>query len=849
MRSIKIFFSFILIMGIIFLVNGNGITADLYVDDDGTADATGCNGPTSCYTVIQSAISAATPANPPGVPTGDTVIVCPGTYTENISMKNGVTVISAGVDTPANYTDPYGVGPVTEVFQRVLDTIIDGNGIGPVVSFDGTIPSFPYNATTTLDGFIVQNVDSADYALIGITGDDGYAVVQNCIIRDNLGTGENGGIGTRGWWGGASTYNTAPTIDNNWIHYVNGPGIGNGPYSHATITNNEIWDCNGDYAPGIGLQEDTYPTIEDNLIFENDRAGIGSSYYGLKAKGGSLDIVMKGNDIHDNGTAGIAMVRAPGDTTGTINVTVDDSSSNQNRIYQNSSAGIEIDGITNTTIENSEIDYNGGITSRPGVHTEGSFGTIIIKNNNIHHNGSAGITNEGDLSSSLIIAENEIDSNTLAGVRLKGSGNTEIIENDIDSNSTAGIRIEDGSGTIAQNDIYNNLVGIGSLIDFPLLSASPGPYTILKNKIHGNHTSAGIGIRPGDDIEPTFTIRQNRIYDQQNTSSGGGIQVVSASAPDGVTIENNLVYDNGRGGTRFGDETTVVKNNTVVGNGTAGFGGGIIYSDNEPPNVPTGDPPGTLVVRNNISTHNEKAGIRACGCDRDYNLLYANMPWNPRGYANEADCGYPNLDVSCTNQQYGGCGIDPILWPPVRELDSKNDIMADPEFVNKGADDYHLDAGVPSPAIGAGDDTKDMGCYGGDYPMHNLIDVDKSTGNTPGGGKYIMFKLGASYTVTDVRLYGSTTTNTWNVYVGTSTTDCDLGTWGTKVNTTDWNVGGASQWYEKDVTDTPGQSYIKLISTNAVSENEVFEFQYKETTRSYWRTPSVVVDGCADING
>jgi hypothetical protein len=105
------------------------------------------------------------------------------------------------------------------------------------------------------------------------------------------------------------------------------------------------------------------------------------------------------------------------------------------------------------------------------------------------------------------------------------------------------------------------------------------------------------------------------------------------------------------------------------------------------------------------------------------------------------------------------------------------------------------------------------------------------------------------FTVTDVRLYGSTTTNTWNVYVGTSTTDCDLGTWGTKVNTTDWNVGGASQWYEKDVTDTPGQSYIKLISTNAVSENEVFEFQYKETTRSYWRTPSVVVDGCADING
>ena len=91
--------------------------------------------------------------------------------------------------------------------------------------------------------------------------------------------------------------------------------------------------------------------------------------------------------------------------------------------------------------------------------------------------------------------------------------------------------------------------------------------------------------------------------------------------------------------------------------------------------------------------------------------------------------------MSCTNQQYGGCGIDSDLWPPVKELESKNDIMADPLFVSitEGSEDYHLQStedGYPqnSPAIDAGawvydDDVSlppgegtswtDMGAYGG----------------------------------------------------------------------------------------------------------------------------------------
>jgi hypothetical protein len=181
--------------------------------------------------------------------------------------------------------------------------------------------------------------------------------------------------------------------------------------------------------------------------------------------------------------------------------------------------------------------------------------------------------------------------------------------------------------------------------------------------------------------------------------------------------------------------------------------------------------------------------------------------------------------------------------------------MADPLYVNKAGDDYHLKSvarGDPadSPAITyPGSDTTQRGCYGGAYPIHNLIDVDTSTGNTlPADGTYILFYLGATYDITDVRLYGSATTHDWTVYVGTDAAGC-AGGWGTPGGT--WSVGGGPGWYPHTLTTAPATgSYIKLVSAGTVSEDEVFEFQFKENGVSYWRTPSVVVDStCTDING
>ncbi|MEK6195848.1 MAG: hypothetical protein N2F24_16660, partial [Deltaproteobacteria bacterium] len=200
---------------------------------------------------------------------------------------------------------------------------------------------------------------------------------------------------------------------------------------------------------------------------------------------------------------------------------------------------------------------------------------------------------------------------------------------------------------------------------------------------------------------------------------GGGIDIRHASG----TIYNNLVYENAMCGIRYGNYIDEIINNTVVDNGIGmmGFGGGIIYDslDGYVADIPFGDGPEDIYVRNNIIAFHPSAGIRTgefggvcpSGDYRDYNLLFGNN----------------NTPIDVT----------PITWPPWKirpQLGScwwsDNEIFADPEFVDRDNDDYRIQ--VTSLAVDAGDDSYgtdyslppgvgttdiDMGVYGGQYPI------------------------------------------------------------------------------------------------------------------------------------
>lgn len=114
----------------------------------------------------------------------------------------------------------------------------------------------------------------------------------------------------------------------------------------------------------------------------------------------------------------------------------------------------------------------------------------------------------------------------------------------------------------------------------------------------------------------------------------------------------------------------------------------------------------------------------------------------------------------------------------------------------------------------------------------NLIDDDLATGNGFGAGgpdHYVTFQLdkgGASYDITDIRLYGSPAyTSTWRVYVSTD------GASFTYIGS--WSVGGASQWYVYTFPSPATATYIQINDRHGGPElaNAAFEFDFRGSVR------------------
>jgi hypothetical protein len=207
---------------------------------------------------IQAAINVAN--------NGATVLVAPGTYSENIDFKGkAITVTSER-------------GP--EV------TIIDGGNVAPVVSF--------------ISG------ERRDSAINGFTLQNGRASF------DDHGTGLGGG--------GVRVENSSPTITNNVIKnnhacYAGGIGINSGSplVQRNAITNNDGNLCSSGGA-GISIMGDSSVEILDNVISNNGMGSYGSFKLGggiYREGTGTLIVkrnIIKGNDVADGQGGGVWMM-------------------------------------------------------------------------------------------------------------------------------------------------------------------------------------------------------------------------------------------------------------------------------------------------------------------------------------------------------------------------------------------------------------------------------------------------------------------------------------------------------------------------------------------------------------
>jgi hypothetical protein len=712
------------------------VTGYVWVDVSHNGSSTGTEA--KPWTTIVDGISNAS--------SGQAVRVMAGSYTGNLTMASGVHVVSdngSSGDSKTTYNDPYS-SYSTSMLTRTGRTEIDGT-----IEFD--------NHDVTFDGFSIVFVDLLENKTMFIDG--GSPVIKNNIVN-------RGGTGSCLQMKSNSGF-TEPIIENNLFHSASQRGIGVSNNSTPIIQDNEIWDI-ADY-PGIGIHRPGFAggeiTILNNHIFDCD-GGIGYTDMSSNTTD-QLKIVIQGNTIHDANVsainrAGIGLKRdsTPGPS---LEIIIGGSDPSQGNTIYNCSAGIYLEGnslglnpvlVQNNTLYNND---KAGI-KLSGVGLSGDIASIL--DNTIYgHTAQAGISLFG--TNYVDIMYNSIYENYYAGINFQyGSGTVvDIMSNSIYENY-AGIAFQGGSGTVTvnieDNDIYSN-----TMAGIPFINAITGDVTIVGNEIHENYRSGIVimnscenlfinrneihdnfrsGIHTGgpydmaDDYfansnnectesgEPYpcctglgagtcnsslgfagttdsafLDVSQNKVYGNGLSDIGAGIDIRHASG----SIYNNLVYENAMCGIRYGNYIDEISNNTVVDNGIGwlGLGGGIIYDglDGYVADFSSGDGP-SIPIRNNISAFNTKAGIRTgqdkteysvclSGVFRDYNLLFGNN----------------GTDTTVT----------PITWPPWKICPqlggcwwNANEIFADPEFVDRGNDDYRIK--VTSLAVDTGDAGYDL---------------------------------------------------------------------------------------------------------------------------------------------
>ena len=203
-----------------------------------SASAKHWNSDRSCrsaaFKTIQSAVNAA--------PAGSTVVVCPGTYHEQVVIAQPLTLTGKHAT-----IDETGVTPT---FQVTLP------GLGTQTIFAAVVMTSSWIDFT---GFRVQHAQGEGIIAAGLNGPvSGIVISRNAVVHNDLG----GGVPPKSTYFQCAAEGEVPGDCGEGVHFAGG-------VAYSTIRDNFIADNSG----GVLLSDDVGPThnnvVEDNIVTGN----------------------------------------------------------------------------------------------------------------------------------------------------------------------------------------------------------------------------------------------------------------------------------------------------------------------------------------------------------------------------------------------------------------------------------------------------------------------------------------------------------------------------------------------------------------------------------------------------